>query len=345
MSFDDFPYPFDRPVGQELLATLTRAFPSRPAATALAEAAGLDLSTIHTEQAAAYLWVDLLRSAAERGQTRAVVAQAAQRLPPTAPGRPLLDDLLAGRDPLLSGEPRRRDGSPVFLAGDDFVPEALLFHDDLTIGIDEVPALIDTLQRLVALAPAVCKLSVALPAGRRVGTGFRIGPGLLLTNWHVVHRAVQIKALFRYEVSARPVEIECLPVASSERDDWAVLSASPGDGWPVIPLDPAATPEPRQAAYIIQHPSGQPKRLAYVRNTVTHVDDAVVHYLTDTAAGSSGSPVFAADGTLIAVHHAGGRPQETLSAVPVVKNEGIRIAPIVRGLAAAGIQLGHDRGH
>jgi len=63
----------------------------------------------------------------------------------------------------------------------------------------------------------------------------------------------------------------------------------------------------------------------------------VVHYLTDTQEGSSGAPVFDAQGKLIALHHAGGRPQEVAGRAPLKKNEGIRISRIVAGLTAQGV--------
>jgi V8-like Glu-specific endopeptidase len=76
-----------------------------------------------------------------------------------------------------------------------------------------------------------------------------------------------------------------------------------------------------------------------VRNQISGVDDRVVHYLTDTETGSSGSPVFDAAGRLIALHHAGGRPQEVLGRPPTAKNEGIRIEQITAGLRSAGVRF------
>ncbi|MEU4445450.1 hypothetical protein AB0K14_26485 [Actinosynnema sp. NPDC050801] len=67
---------------------------------------------------------------------------------------------------------------------------------------------------------------------------------------------------------------------------------------------------------------------------MTYFDDRKVHYLTDTQVGSSGAPVFNATGDLIAVHHAGGRPQEVAGKPLMRKNEGIRASRIASALAA-----------
>jgi hypothetical protein len=55
-------------------------------------------------------------------------------------------------------------------------------------------------------------------------------------------------------------------------------------------------------AFVIQRALGQRKRLGFVRNQISYVDDRVVQYLTDTSVGSSGSPVLDRHGRLIAVH-------------------------------------------
>jgi V8-like Glu-specific endopeptidase len=88
---------------------------------------------------------------------------------------------------------------------------------------------------------------------------------------------------------------------------------------------------------IIQHPGGERKRVAYVRNQITEFDHRIVHYLSDTQTGSSGSPVFNENGRLIALHHAGGRPQEVAGKAPLRKNERIRIPLILNGLAQIGV--------
>jgi V8-like Glu-specific endopeptidase len=74
-----------------------------------------------------------------------------------------------------------------------------------------------------------------------------------------------------------------------------------------------------------------------VRNQVSSFDDRVLHYLTDTQQGSSGSPVFDAQGRLIGLHHAGGTPQQVIGKPPMAKNEGIRIPRVVAGLQAQNV--------
>jgi V8-like Glu-specific endopeptidase len=242
----------------------------------------------------------------------------------------------------------------VFIKGDDTVyePEALLYYDDLTIEIGRVPALIETLRTMCALAPAICRLVVGIDDRPIRGSAFRIAPDLLLTNWHVLHdertgsRAEVVTADFGYDDDGEggalsPTEIVCdvTSIVSNEDDDWAVIrcNESPEDRWPIVNLSSAAEPRVRRPAYIVQHPNGERKRLGFVRNQVSSFDDNVVHYLTDTQEGSSGSPVFDASGRLIALHHAGGRPQQVVGRPPIAKNEGIRIPRVVAGLQAHGI--------
>jgi Trypsin-like peptidase domain len=95
-----------------------------------------------------------------------------------------------------------------------------------------------------------------------------------------------------------------------------------------------ASPVAAERAFILQHPDGDLKRLAFVRNRIASVADRRVYYLTDTKGGSSGSPVFDARGKLIALHRAGGEPQKLAGVDPVKKNEGVRmdvIAATVEG--------------
>jgi len=351
--FDGMQFPFDRPEGQELHVTLTRLYPNAKSALMVAQKAGVDAAWINGDQAPILVWYEILQYAAGAGLTRGLV-QTVRDVQPTSPARPFLDDLLAGRTPAVEGEPRNPDGSAAFVRGDDTVsePEALLFRDDLTIQIGRVPALIATLQRLYELAPSVCRLVVDIHGKGQNGSAFRIADDLLLTNWHVLHNrhtgsmATTVTAEFGYEddgrggvLTATAIACDVASIVTDQADDWAVIRPQQPlqDGWPILELSAAVDPVNEESAYIVQHPLGDRKRLGYVRNQISDFDDRVLHYLTDTQEGSSGSPVFDAAGRLIGLHHVGGTPQDVIGRVPISKNEGIRIPRVVAGLQAQNV--------
>ena len=353
---DSFPYPWVEPAAQELHLALTRLHPSPQAAVAVAERAGLDTLAINPQQSPVAVWHDVLDHAGRHGMTRDLVKTVHDLLNDRNPVRPFLEDLLADRPVATDVEPRGPDGTPVFLRDDDAVSEqeSLLYHDDLTLQVGRVPGLIGTLQRLLVVAPAVCRLVVDVHGTTQHGSAFRIAEDLLLTNWHVVHRrgdavpATGITAEFRYEDDGRggalpptPVPCDHESVVSDRTDDWAVVrpTAPLDPAWPVLALTGAADPVVGAPAFIVQHPRGDRKRIGFVRNSVSSFDDRVLHYLTDTQEGSSGSPVFDADGRLVGLHHAGGRPQTVAGRPPMAKNEGIRIPRVLAGLTAAGVAV------
>jgi S1-C subfamily serine protease len=348
-----FPYPWSDPVAQELLTALTQLFPSVPAAVRVAEQAGIQVWTINTQQSAEFVWKEILESAASQGITRVLVQRAGDLVNVASPRRPFLDDLLHGREPVM--ELRTGSGAPPFISRDDQVsqPEALLYRDDLTLPIGRVPALARTLETLAGLAPAVCRLEVDVNGSASVGTGFRIGTDLILTNWHVLfqtpdgQRATRVTAEFGYDddgsggvLTATAVAGDVASIIADKTYDWAVIRVPVGGtDWPALQVADLGEPAVGDPAYIIQHPSGSRKRIAFVRNQISFVDERVVHYLTDTQAGSSGSPVLDAAGRLIGVHHLGGRSQEVLGSAPLKKNEGIRMSRILAGLRAAGVTI------
>jgi endonuclease G len=147
------------------------------------------------------------------------------------------------------------------------------------------------------------------------GTGWLIGPDLLVTNHHVVNARVSTepaanaadfalqakttKVLFDFyrpeaEVHTAGV-VEC--VASDRELDYAVLRLAPG-GPARTPLrlrtGPILKPMERalrERVNVLQHPGGLPMRLGFRNNFVVTGTADRLSYLTDTAGGSSGSPI------------------------------------------------------
>jgi hypothetical protein len=192
---------------------------------------------------------------------------------------------------------------------------------------------------------------------RGSGSGFLIGPDLLLTNHHVLEdkaQARQAKAQFNYQrtsgdLHAQYDEYTLDPdglFKTSADDDWTAVrvrpnnGAPPGTQWGFLSLSEQA-PEVEAFTIIVQHPGGGPKQIALYHNVIVFIDAAkrIVQYLTDTEPGSSGSPVFDTHWNVIALHHSGGWLREPGNdpKQKFYRNEGIHIHTVLAGLRSAGL--------
>lgn len=195
------------------------------------------------------------------------------------------------------------------------------------------------------------------------GTGFLVAANVVLTNWHVVSDVIaepglarDVRVQFDYKVTgaddavsggeafglaeegwlidATPMdEVDRVPdpkprEADPDRLDYAFLrlAGRPGDarGWVrEIAFDHDFSAD--RALFIVQHPYGQPMKLALDTEAVVGVNAnrARVRYRTNTEPGSSGSPCFNQKWELVALHHSG----EPVKAA--TWNEGIPIAAIL----------------
>ena len=157
-------------------------------------------------------------------------------------------------------------------------------------------------------------------------TGFMVSPQLMLTNHHVLPEGgdMQLSQIqFNYEQDLDgntndTVTFNLSPDTFFYTDaafDFSLIAVQTTDVTNVHQLSEfgyiVLNPELGKVATgeylsIIQHPEGHEKQIAIRENQlIDHNDNDYLWYRTDTAPGSSGSPVFNDQWQLVALHHSG----------------------------------------
>lgn len=248
-------------------------------------------------------------------------------------------------------------------ASDGLALERIMGKSDL-VGINYLEL------GLLASRP-VCRIQIINPYGRTegYGTGFLVGPNLILTNNHVLEKqelAMKSFAEFDFEEDSnsrrkptktfdlRPDEVF---VTDKDLDFTLVSMASEAsDGTPLSNygilrlVEETGKVQRGEYVSIIQHPEGGLKQCCLRENEVVDIFDDWLHYLTDTQPGSSGSPVFNDQWLVVSLHHSGvpkmdaegkilktdGQPFhegiDDPSTIAWVANEGVRLSRIFQEL-------------
>lgn len=198
-----------------------------------------------------------------------------------------------------------------------------------------------------AVARCVAHVAVTTPARSWSGTGFLVGPDLLLTGNHVLPRAdLALTTTFRfnyqYDADGRPERPDDYTGApgglfhTSKDLDYTLvrLAGCPGDRWTYLPLG-AETPAIGDRVSIVGHPAGQPKQIAMRDNVVEYVGGGVVQYVTPALPGASGAPVLTDEWRVCAVHHAASPVTDPATSRTFFRNEGTSVSAILRDLPAS----------
>lgn len=316
MSFlDRYPVDWSSQPLQELHGALSTSFYRSRDIEEIVAAAGVPPGDVALDGAARNVWFSAIHVAAGHRRLAALVDAAGARLPAL---QDRIAELLAAQPVLSAPMPADR---PESLAPDD--PRWKGFGTDANerqiVEGDETMLDVAFLERGVARARGVCRLTVSMDGGVYYGTAFRIGDSLLLTNHHVLHdwehddaRALAVVAAFDYQVDmagrlgkATEVDADVETIVGDRAHDFAVISTREPvrSETPILPLKSSASVAIDDRVLIVQHPNGLPKKIALAHNLVRHVDGDVIQYWTDTEPGSSGSPVFNEAWDIVALHH------------------------------------------
>ncbi len=171
---------------------------------------------------------------------------------------------------------------------------------------------------------------VVIKSGSKIvgyASGFMVSPELLLTNWHVFKSedAVQQSEIqFFYELDAQGnlgqhysfrlnsktffhsfKDLDYCFIAVEKMDVTGQLSI---DDIGYLFLDPGLGKlgdEDKESLNIIHHPDGDYKQLSIRENKFEKILTTTIWYKSDTAPGSSGSPVLNDQFQVVALHHMG----------------------------------------
>jgi endonuclease G, mitochondrial len=238
--------------------------------------------------------------------------------------------------------------------------EAVVHQDDM------VP--LQFLQLGISAARAVAKIEVArfdngkqTKAGGRpvifLGTGWLVAQRLLCTNYHVFNartkgepaasaddfklQANNATLTFDYDadgIAGFRVAVESVAAADAVLDYTLVRIAAAGR--PPLPIF-LGLPEPKPghgaaAVNIVQHPNGDPKKLAIRNNLIASATANDLRYFTDTLGGSSGSPVMDDEWRVVALHrgHTFASGVKFQGKTTAYLNVGTRISAIMAHLRA-----------
>jgi endonuclease G len=233
---------------------------------------------------------------------------------------------------------------------------------------------INYLELAIAVARGVARIEI----GNAHATGVLVGPGLLMTNHHVIENEADGRralAQFDYQDNASG---ELLVRQDYQLNPDKFFITDPGLDFTVIGVDDLSTRKRPLSSYpwlrliaelgktekgeevnIIQHPRGGLKQIALRRNEVIDIPDGLkdfLYYTTDTEPGSSGSPCFNDQWELIALHHSGvaelNKKKQILrtdgqlwrqgkdpeSLIHWIGNEGARVSAIVAAVRAATVK-------
>lgn len=327
----------------QLNDVLSDLVPNKDGITKYAKASGLKPQFIDTSGNAMDVWSNVLSEAEKNNKVEELVKSVLG----TYPDNPFLKSALISKEIDFLVGPDIDDTSDWQDVSEETL-EVLTMEQSTLLPVN-------FLAKGVRKSKSVGKVEIKIGSNRySVGTGFLfkikgIEDLFFITNYHVINDKKDIertRIIFNYELD---IEGNTIPTRSFKIDEtgpWYCSEIKENDttifklidenktlaeyGW--IELKEIEIFK-NEFVNIIQHPKGEMKQISLYHNIVTHTDDRVIQYLTDTLKGSSGSPVFNSDWEVVALHHSGGGSKPGESELPEgikSRNEGIFINKIIQ---------------
>ena len=197
--------------------------------------------------------------------------------------------------------------------------------------------------RMLELGLEASRAVVRIVTTESLGSGFLVGPGLIMTNHHVISSQPEAQPCafqFNYQLD-KNLQPATLRVGRTKPDglfytnpnlDVTVVEIldAPTDVTPVTLARQKVQKDNR--VNIIQHPGGHYKKVSMQNNFVAFADARIIQYLTSTEPGSSGSPVFNNDFVVVGIHHSGGMLLEPGSHQTYLRNAGSSMIAVLDAL-------------
>jgi V8-like Glu-specific endopeptidase len=213
-------------------------------------------------------------------------------------------------------------------------------------------------RRQIECERAVCQIRRKTPGGKHeyepVGTGFLVARARVMTNWHVFETpgsgragaSADFSACFDYRaaedgsVADEGISVDFAADAildASHRDelDYVVVGLKEGIGEALMPDGRkrgwlalgTRSFEKDEALIVLQHPAGRTLEVSAGAVTGWHKPGAGFEHTAETDEGSSGSPCFGADWTLLGLHH-------RVDPITGARNRGIATSAILDRMGA-----------
>lgn len=339
---DHLPFDWTNSASQELLELLSQNYYQEKEAINIIRQAGIDPSYINFSSSPRSMWHDIIEISSRMGKLRDLIS--ATTMDSKASGIQLRLTELLSPTPVVEAP---------FTGGISWRSENRRLIER-TLGAKSTWLDVSFLEIALKKSPAVARVLSWFGTAKYYGNGFLVGRDTLLTNHHVLFNwkqndtlASKVEIQFNYQFGANNqlqqtnnYEGEPSSIKGVREHDWAIIKLREPlpASYPTLSLG-LSNPQQDDRVYIIQHTNGGPKQIGLHRNIIRYVDNNIIHYLTETAPGSSGSPIFNEKWEVIALHHCWTKSIDSETNATEYRNEGINIKQIIDEIGKLGISL------